>query len=116
MLKANYRKVGQSLDNKVGGITNESRFAEPDETRLHKKFTLPALGTGGLCYIEQGWNKKAKSKDVVKMTMVFGDDEIEMVFRRIDLEQCIFAMAQGDETLKYIREEARAQRKYAERN
>lgn len=116
MFKANYKKIGKNLDNKVGGIANESRFAEPDETRTRKMFTLPALQMGGLCYIEQGWNKKAKQKDVVRLTMKFGDEEIAMVFRRIDLEQCLFAMAQGDETLKYIREESRAQRKYTERN
>lgn len=75
---------------------------------------LPPLSHGGMCIMEQGWNLKAKKKDVVRLTVEKDDKEIQMVFRRIDFEQCLFAMAQQDEVLKYIRAEGRAQRNYSE--
>jgi hypothetical protein len=37
-----------------------------------------------------------------------------MIVDRVDLEQVVFAMAQGDETIKYFKASARAQRYWSE--
>ena len=111
-IRANRQKIGEDLRDVHGGITNETRFAPDDPVRTKKRFTLPALQMGGLCTFEQGWNRKARLRDVVRMTIDDGNNKIIMIFTRKDLEQMIFAMSSGDETIKYMRNEARVQRKY----
>lgn len=114
MITVNYKKVGKNMDGALGGLANERRFEEWFEgtyIREHRRFTLPAMGSNGLFIIEQGWNDKAKKKRVIKVVVEQDDKEIEMIFRLEDFEQAIFAMTQADEVVKYIKTEARAQRK-----
>jgi hypothetical protein len=114
MLTVNYSKVRKNFDSAIGGLANEKRFEEWFEgtyIREHRRFTLPSLGSNGLMVIEQGWNEHARKKRVIKVVVEQDDKEIEMVFRLEDFEQAIFAMTQGDEVVKYIKTEKRAQRK-----
>jgi len=113
MFRANYKKLSKT-EGIVGGITNESRWyqTEDEKIRTKKRFTIPAI-SGGSCTMEQGWNEASKKKDVIRMTVEKDEQEIEVYFNRQDFEQMIFSMASGDETIKYIRTEARAQREYA---
>ncbi len=116
-LRVNYKKLGKNLDSAVGGITNESRFEkwfEDTYIREHRKFTLPTLSGGGRLIIEQGWNQKAKQKRIIKVKVMVDEVEREMLFRLEDFEQAVFAMTQADEVLKYVKGEARNQRKYSE--
>ena len=114
MLKVNRQPINKNMDNAVGNIANETRYAEDEKIRRRKRMNLPALTHGGICAFEQAWNKMSINKDVVKLTMKRKQQEIIMVFRRIDLEQMIFAMGQGDEVLKYVKDNIRSQRKYSE--
>lgn len=113
MIKANNEKIGRNLDTAVGGLTNESRFYAKETIRERKILRVPAL-TGGLIVIEQGWNKVSKNKDVVKLTVKKNNNKSICIFNRIDIEQAILAMSQGNETIKYVKASARSQRKYAE--
>ena len=114
MLSVNYSKVRRNFDSAIGGLASESRFEkwfEGEYIREHRRFVLPSLGSNGLFIIEQGWNEHAKKKRVIKVVVEQDDKEIEMIFRLEDFEQAIFAMTQADEVVKYIKTEARAQRK-----
>lgn len=114
MLKANYTPLGDQFRKSIGGIANESRFAEKQFTRKRKNFTLPALNSKGIITFEQAWNRVSSVKDVVRLTVKSGEQRIKLVLYREDLEQIIFAMAQDEETIKYFKAEARNQRKWSE--
>ena len=114
MFKVNYQKLNSQLNGAAGGITNEQRFEMEQVARTRKRLTIPARNSGGTMEFDQGWNDIARQKDVVKLTAKQGDKFITMIVDRVDLEQVVFAMAQGDETIKYFKASARAQRYWSE--
>ena len=116
MLRANRKKISKDLDGAVGGLTNESRWYQTEEEKIRsrKRFNIPALTTGVICTLEQGWNRLAIAKDVIRFTINYRGDRKVMIFNRKDFEQAVFAMAQEDEVIKYIRGSAEAQRKHSE--
>lgn len=115
MLQANRHRANNQLDNAVGGIANETRFDGKGDYagREHRVFNVPALGVGIICAIEQGWNRIARKADVIRLTLHKSGARVEGIFRRKDLEQALFAMAQGDEAIKYLQASARRQRDFS---
>ena len=99
MIISNQKKVEEKkIKNKIGGDANESRFGGlTKELRSHKLIICPSINTKGIVKFEQGWNKLAKKKDVVRVTI--GNQSL--ICERTFLEQSLATMAQGDEVLKY---------------
>ncbi len=58
---------------------------------------VPSVNTDEMVKMEQGRNKKARQKDVVRMTM--GSKHV--IVTREELEQGLATLAQGDEVIKY---------------
>lgn len=100
MIGNNQHKVEEKkIKNKIGGDSNESRFGGLErELRSHKVITCPSINTKKSAKFEQGWNKQATKKDVVRLTI--GKESI--ICERTFLEQSLATMAQGDEILKYM--------------
>ena len=99
MIGNNQKKVG---DNKIkgtpGGNANESRFFSTErELRKHKVMIVPSVNTNGIVKMEQGWCRKAREKDVVRLTI----GKCTAIVTREELEQAMATLAQGFETLKY---------------
>ena len=99
MIGLNQNKIAnKKIKNKAGGDANESRFFRTErELRKHKVMIAPSANTDEVIKFEQGWNKKARKKDVVRVSI----GNIHVITYREDLEQAIANMAQGDEMLKY---------------
>lgn len=99
MIGSNQTKIkDKKIKNKPGGMANESRFGYVEkELRSHKVIIVPSVNTDSMIKLEQGWNKKVKNFDVVKVTI---GDTYTLVTRE-ELEQGIAALAQGDEVIKY---------------
>ena len=99
MISSNNNKIGdKKIKNKVGGDANESRFfSTTRELRKHKVVISPSVNTNSFIKLEQGWNNKAKQKDVVRVTI----DEVSVITEREFLEQAIATLAQGNEVIKY---------------
>lgn len=105
MIGSNGKKIAsKKIKNKPGGDCNESRFWTTDrELRAKKQILVP--GFGGDCHLimEQGFNKFAKRKDIVRITLFKRCKKIGYIHvEREDIEQGISLMAQGDEILKYL--------------
>ena len=104
MLK-NQRKIIQNkkLKGKAGGNTNESCFGGWEkELREHKLLTIASERDGNRMELEQGWNKLAKDRDIIKLVAIDENDhKIEIIIEREELEQAMAYFAQGDELLKY---------------
>lgn len=99
MLSYNKKKVGDKIvKNRTGGNANESRFFTTEkELRKHKSLIIPSANTNAMVKMEQGWNKKAREKDIVRITL---GDKYTIVTRE-ELEQVVAALAQGMEAIKY---------------
>lgn len=99
MLLNNQNKIKEKkIKNKVGGDANESRFGGLErEMRKHKLIIAPSVNTNGMVKFEQGWNRQAVRKDVVRIT-INGE---RCIVERTYLEQALATLAQGDEILKY---------------
>lgn len=99
MIGLNQKIIGdKKIKNKAGGLANESRFYSTDRQKRTRKVCIcPSVNTGKSFKFEQAWNKESVKRDVVKITL--GDQYV--ICERQDLEQAIFAMAQGDELIKF---------------
>ena len=99
MLINNQKKTSEKkLKNKAGGNANESRFGGIErELRKRKVMIVPAINTKGVMKIEQGWNKLATKKDVVRITI----GKEHCIIERTYIEQALATLAQGDEVVKY---------------
>ena len=99
MIKANHNKIGDNkIKNKVGGNANESRFFTTErELRQHKIIIVPSVNTNHIIKMEQGWSRKAREKDVVRITI----KNKSTIVTREELEQGIATLAQGNEVIKY---------------
>ena len=99
MLQTNQKKVqGKKLDNKVGGNANESRFGGIErELRKHKVIIAPSINTNDCVKFEQGWNKQATKKDVIRITI----GNRYAICERTYVEQALATLAQGGEIVKY---------------
>lgn len=111
---ANREKIGENFNNVAGGIANETRYTGKDNEhiRLYKRFRIP-INNGGSLMIEQGWNTISKKKDLVKITLFKNNIKSKFIISRLDLEQSLFAMSQGDEVIKYVKASARSQREHS---
>ncbi len=99
MIGNNQNKIGDNkIKNKVGGNANESRFFVTErEQRSHKVVIVPSVNTDHAMKLEQGYNKKAREKDVVRITV----KNKTIIVTREELEQGIATLAQGYEAIKY---------------
>jgi hypothetical protein len=99
MISKNQKKIEEKkIKNQAGGITNESMFGgDIREMRSRKVMIVPSVNADSAVKLEQGWNKRAIQKDVVRVT-IKGQSAI---VNRAELEQGIWAMAQSDEVIKY---------------
>ena len=99
MIGSNQNQVAEKkIHNKVGGLTNESRFGGIErELRQHKVVIAPSVNTDSMVKFEQGWNRLAQKKDVVRISI--GD--VYTICERSYLEQALATCAQGDEILKF---------------
>lgn len=103
MLRANQQKIEEKkLKDKAGFDSNESRFGGyGDELREKKILTVPGLGRSSL-KIWQGWNEKARQRDVLKLTISDIDQELSVFISRKELEQAMMYFAWGDTIIKYV--------------
>ena len=103
MLRANQKKISEpKLKDKAGFDANESRFGGyGEELREKKILTLPGLGRTKL-KIWQGWNEKAKQRDVLKLVICDVDRELSVFVSRKELEQAMMYFAYGDSIIKYV--------------
>jgi len=96
-------KNQSKLDNKIvknrpGENANETMFGgDMREMRTHKLMIVPSVNTNHSIKIEQGWNKKARQKDVVRVSI----GSKHAIVERQDMEQALWAMSQEDEVIKY---------------
>ena len=99
MLIQNQKKIPtKKIQNKAGGLANESRFGGiMREMRKRKVMICPSYNVGKSLKIEQAWNRQSQKKDLVRVTL----GKESMIVERSDLEQCLAAMAQGDELIKF---------------
>ena len=104
MIRSNQKQIEtKKIKNKAGYDAHESRFGGWDrELRKHKKIAIPSLNINAAVWLEQGWNKAAKAKDVVRIMVEEDDQELSVVVTREELEQALAYMAQGDEMIKYV--------------
>lgn len=99
MIGQNHEIIGnKKIKGKPGGQANETRFFDTEHHKRERKVTVcPSVNTNLCLKFEQAWNKPSVMEDVVKITL--GDQHV--ICERADLEQAIFAMAQGMELIKY---------------
>ena len=99
MIASNQKKIeNKKIKGKPGGLANESRFFTTErELRNHKVIIVPSANSNSMIKMEQGWNRKAREKDVVRISI--GD--FHAIVTREELEQGIVALAQGYEIIKY---------------
>ena len=99
MIKENKIRIGDvKIKGKSGGDANESRFFTTErELRKHKVIIVPSVNTNHLVKMEQGWSKRAREKDVVRVTI----KNKSTIVTREELEQGIATLAQGNEIIKY---------------
>ena len=100
MLRVDGKVVGDNkIKNKPGGLTNESRFFDTERHKRTRKVCIcPSVNTGECLKFEQAWNKESVKRDCVKISISRNQ---YVIVERSDLEQAIFAMAQGAELLKF---------------
>ena len=100
MIGTNQIRVGdKKIKNKTGGSANESRFFSTErELRKHKVIIVPSVNTNHLVKFEAGWSRKAREKDVIRVTI----KNKSTIVTREELEQGIMALAQGNQLIKYM--------------
>lgn len=103
MLQTNQKKIEErKLKDKPGFDSNESMFGGDEET-LRERKVLNLSGVGGKkLKILQGWNEKARQRDVLKLTLCAIDQELSMFINRKELEQAMMYFAWGDAVIKYV--------------
>ena len=99
MIQTNQKKIGdKKIKNKAGGLANESRLISTvRELRQHKVIIVPSVNTNDIVKMEQGWNKKAREKDVIRLTI----KNKSTIITREELEQAIASLSQGNEVIKW---------------
>lgn len=105
MIRANQVSIqDKKIKHKSGFDSNESRFGGWErELRKHKVLTVPSVGVGSASVtLEQGWNRRSRYGDVVKLKVKKGNNRLDVVVTREELEQACAYMAQGDEMIKWI--------------
>lgn len=99
MIYQNQSKLDNKvIKNKPGLEANESMFGgDLREMRERKTIKVPSINANLAIKLEQGWNERARKRDIIKITI----GNVYAFVERAELEQGLWAMCQKDEMIKY---------------